>query len=103
MDKFGSVTCYSRAYLTLNKRRVANSLRIAFGTQITCQYCKTTGVVCKGKQKTKTKLNFFLLQMSGRCVCKPAILGTKCETCPDGSPVTYTGCKGCKNNFLLLL
>ena len=35
-------------------------------------------------------------QMSGRCVCKPGVLGTKCDTCPDGSTISYNGCKGCK-------
>ena len=39
-------------------------------------------------------------QMSGRCVCKPGIIGDKCDTCPDGTGVTSKGCEGCKYGLL---
>ena len=38
-------------------------------------------------------------QMSGKCICKPGISGDKCDTCPDGTPVTPKGCNGCKIIF----
>ena len=34
--------------------------------------------------------------MSGKCICKPGIVGDKCDICPDGTPVTSKGCTGCK-------
>ena len=34
--------------------------------------------------------------MSGKCICKPGIIGDKCDICPDGTPVTPKGCNGCK-------
>ena len=34
--------------------------------------------------------------MSGKCICKPGIIGEKCDICPDGTPVTSKGCTGCK-------
>ena len=40
-------------------------------------------------------------QMSGKCICKPGISGDKCDTCPDGTPVTPKGCNGCKKHFFL--
>lgn len=33
-------------------------------------------------------------QTNGRCMCKPGILGEKCDTCPDGSQVSSIGCDG---------
>ena len=35
-------------------------------------------------------------QNTGRCVCKPGILGAKCDTCPNGDKVTSSGCEGRK-------
>ena len=42
-------------------------------------------------------------QTSGRCVCKSGILGAKCDTCPDGSKVTASGCEGREFNITRLL
>ena len=39
--------------------------------------------------------------MSGKCICKPGIIGDKCDICPDGTPVTPKGCNGCKIEFVL--
>ena len=39
--------------------------------------------------------------MSGKCICKPGIVGDKCDICPDGTPVTPKGCNGCKIEFVL--
>lgn len=35
-------------------------------------------------------------QTSGRCVCKPGIVGVKCDICPDGKTVNDKGCNGCE-------
>ena len=31
-------------------------------------------------------------QMSGKCICKPGIIGDKCDRCPDGTQIQPKGC-----------
>lgn len=35
-------------------------------------------------------------QMTGKCVCKPGIVGLKCTICPNGNDLGLLGCTGKK-------
>ena len=42
-------------------------------------------------------------QMTGRCVCKPGVTGSKCNICPNGKELGPQGCTGIPMQYIYTL
>ena len=42
-------------------------------------------------------------QMTGRCVCKPGVTGSKCNICPNGKELGPQGCTGIPLQYIYTL